>query len=104
MRRRFAILVIVAAATLPAALSVQTVAGAQQPATPPTASPSTPPAQPPTPPAEPAPQTPAKPTEPAQTGSATAASAKSPGLGFAATAGMIFSPIKPGQEAAFEEV
>jgi hypothetical protein len=95
MRRRFAIVALLAAATLPAARLSADARTPQAPA-----------AQPSTPVQAPATQ---KPSPPPQTTQGTATADKTPAtdpgaLIFASNAGMVFSPIKPDQEAAFEEV
>jgi hypothetical protein len=92
MRRRLAIVVVVAAAALPAAILQQNDVRAHQTA-----------------PVKPVPQTPAprpappKPSEPVEAAK-TSQSPQPTGLVFASNAGMVFSPIKPGQESAYEEV
>ncbi len=109
MRRRFAIVALVVAATLPAARLSADARASQAPSPQPSAPVQSPASQKPPAPAGQAPkpaQPPDKPAPTAQTAQATPEKTPAePGaLVFASNAGMVFSAIKPGQETAYEEV
>ncbi len=112
MRRRFAIVALSVAATLPAAHLTAGARAHQAPAaqpstprqTPPPQKPSTPAGQPSTP-GQPADKPVPKPFPTPEAKQATPEKPAEPGaLVFASNAGMVFSPIKPDQEGAFEEI